>query len=166
MDTTPTWAWLVFGGLLAALLGLDLFLHRGHRESSRRAAIAWSVVWVVAGLAFALFVHAVAGTERAIEYVAAYAVTYVIADEEMNVTLAMSSNDQGKGWLNGTLIYTMTEARTLDKDTDVAEVTLKKGQNVLAMKVINEINNWQGCARFLKDGQPVTNLKISLTPQP
>jgi hypothetical protein len=100
------------------------------------------------------------------EYVAAYAVTYVLAEEEMNVTLAMSSNDQGKGWLNGKPVYTVTEARTLEKDTDRAEVTLVKGQNVLAMKVINEVNNWQGCARFLKDGQPVTHLKISLTPQP
>ena len=40
-----------------------------------------------------------------------------------------------------------------------------KGQNVLVFKVINEKNNWQGCARFTKDGAPVKNLKISLTPQ-
>jgi hypothetical protein len=33
------------------------------------------------------------------------------------------------------------------------------------MKVINEVNNWQACARFLKDGAPVKNLKIALAPQ-
>lgn len=99
------------------------------------------------------------------EYVAGYAVAYVIADADTPVTLALSSNDQGKAWLNGKPVFKFAETRTLDKDTDRADVTLVKGQNVLVLKVINEVNNWQGCARFLKNGAPVTNLKISLTPQ-
>jgi hypothetical protein len=99
------------------------------------------------------------------EYVAGYAVTYVEADEDMKVTLALGSNDQGKAWLNGQQVFRFADTRTLDKDTDKSEVTLKKGRNVLLLKVINETNNWQGCARFLKDGAPVKNLRISLTPQ-
>jgi hypothetical protein len=99
------------------------------------------------------------------EYVAGYAVAYVIADEEMKVTLALSSNDQGKAWLNGKPVFKFAETRTLEKDTDKVDVTLAKGQNVLVLKVINEVNNWQGCARFLKNGAPLTNVKISLTPQ-
>ena len=90
---------------------------------------------------------------------------YVIADEEMTATLAVSSNDQGKAWVNGKQVFKFAETRTLDKDTDKVEVALVKGQNVLVLKVINEVNNWQGCARFMKDGAPVKNLKISLTPQ-
>src|SRR6187455_2812631 len=70
------------------------------------------------------------------EYVAAYAVTYVIAEEEMKVTLALSTNDQGKAWLNGKPIFKFAETRTLEKDTDRVEVTLAKGQNVLVLKVI------------------------------
>ena len=104
------------------------------------------------------------GAERG-EYVAGYAVAYVTADESMKVTLALSSNDQGKAWLNGKPVFTFAETRTLDKDTDKMEVTLAKGQNVLMLKVINEVNSWQGCARFLKDGAPVKSLKVSLTPQ-
>jgi len=104
------------------------------------------------------------GKERG-EYVAAYAVAYVIADDEMKVTLALSSNDQGKAWLNGKQVFKFAETRTLEKDTDTSEVTLAKGQNVLVLKVINEVNNWQGCARFTKDGVGVKNIKISLTPQ-
>ena len=104
------------------------------------------------------------GAERG-EYVAGYAVTYIVADDEMPVTLAVSSNDQGKAWLNGKEVFRFAETRTLDKDTDKAEVTLAKGQNVLVLKVLNEVNNWQGCARFTKDGFGVKNLKISLTPQ-
>ncbi len=99
------------------------------------------------------------------EYVAGYAVAYVVADEPMKVTLALSTNDQGKVWLNGKPIFTFAETRTLERDSDRVEVMLGKGQNVLMFKVINEVNNWQACARFLKDGAPVKNLKIATAPQ-
>jgi hypothetical protein len=99
------------------------------------------------------------------EYVAGYAVAYVVADDAMNVTLALSTNDQGKAWINGKPVFTFAETRVLEKDTDRIEVALAKGQNVLVLKVINEVNNWQACARFLKDGQPVKNIKISTVPQ-
>lgn len=99
------------------------------------------------------------------EYVVGYAVAYVNADADMKVTLALSTNDQGKAWVNGKEVFKFAETRVLDKDTDRIEVPLVKGQNVLMLKVINEVNNWQACARFLKDGAPVKNLTISLTPQ-
>ena len=103
------------------------------------------------------------GKERG-EYVAAYAVAYVEADEEMKATLALSTNDQGKAWLNGRDVFKFADTRTLEKDTDRIDVTLTKGQNVLVLKVINEVNNWQACARFLKDGVPIKNLRVSLAP--
>jgi hypothetical protein len=99
------------------------------------------------------------------EYVAGYAVVYIVADDDMKVTLALSSNDQGKAWLNGKQVFKFADTRTLEKDTDRAEVALTKGRNVLVLKVINEVNNWQGCARFLKDGMPVKNIQISLEPK-
>ena len=47
----------------------------------------------------------------------------------------------------------------------MADVTLKKGVNVLVLKVINEENNWQGSVRFLnKTGQPVSDIKIETKP--
>lgn len=98
------------------------------------------------------------------EYVAGYAVAYVVADADMNVTLALSTNDQGKAWLNGKPVFTFADTRTLEKDTDRVAVTLNKGVNVLVLKVINEVNNWQGCARFLKDGTPVTTIKVATKP--
>ncbi len=104
------------------------------------------------------------GKERG-EYVAGYAVAYIVAEEEMKVTLALSTNDQGKAWLNDKQVFKFEDTRILDKDTDRVDVTLTKGQNVLMLKVINEVNNWQACARFLKDGVPVKNLKIALAPQ-
>lgn len=64
--------WIVFSVVLAALLALDLFIHRGQRAESRRSAVVWSVVWIFAGLSFALFVWAVQGPLPAQQYVAAY----------------------------------------------------------------------------------------------
>jgi hypothetical protein len=99
------------------------------------------------------------------EYVAGYAVAYIAADDAMPVTLALSTNDQGKAWLNGKEVFKFADTRVLEKDSDKVEVTLAKGQNVLVLKVINEVNNWQACARFLRKGAPVTNIKIAQAPQ-
>jgi len=99
------------------------------------------------------------------EYVAGYAVAYVIADAAMDVTLSLGTNDQGKAWLNGKEVFRFEETRVLERDTDKVPVSLVKGQNVLVLKVINEVNSWQACARFVRGDVPVTNLGISLTPQ-
>ena len=104
------------------------------------------------------------GKERG-EDAAAYAVAYVVAGDEMKVKLLTGSNDQSKAWVNGKQITKFSDTRTLEKDTESGDVTLMKGQNVLVFKVINEKNNWQGCARFMKDGAPVKNITISLAPQ-
>ena len=61
------------------------------------------------------------------EYVAGYAVTYIVADEDMKLTLALSSNNQGKAWLNGQQVFRFADTRTLEKDSDKSEVALKKG---------------------------------------
>jgi hypothetical protein len=61
------------------------------------------------------------------EYVAGYAVTYVIADEDMGVSLALSTNDQGKAWLNGKEIFTFAETRrrlvALDRASNPVEIS-------------------------------------------
>ena len=99
------------------------------------------------------------------EHVAAYAVAYINADAPMNVTLALGTNDQGKAWLNGKEVFKFLETRVLERDADKVPVSLVQGQNVLVLKVVNEVNSWQACARFLQGTLAVTNLKISLTPQ-
>ena len=104
------------------------------------------------------------GTERG-EDVPGYAVAYISADDSMNVRLSVGSNDQCKVWVNGKQVIKFSETRTLDKDTDSADVVLNKGQNVLVFKVINEKNNWQAAARFLQNGAPVKNIRIATTPQ-
>jgi uncharacterized Zn ribbon protein len=104
------------------------------------------------------------GAERG-EDAAAYAVAYLTVDDQMNVRLSVGSNDQCKVWVNGKQAIKFTDTRTLDKDTDSADVLLNKGQNVLVFKVINEKNNWQAAARFLQNGGPVKNIRIATAPQ-
>jgi hypothetical protein len=98
------------------------------------------------------------------EHVAAWAVAYVVSnDDKPGVTLKMNSNDQGKVYLNGKEVVKFTDTRTLEKDAEdsASDVTLKKGVNIVVLKVVNEENNWQGSVRFVdKSGKPVTDLKI------
>lgn len=95
-----------------------------------------------------------------------YAVCYVAADAEMaGLTMKVGSDDLCKVYLNGKEVHKATDERPLEKDQDsVGDVTLKKGTNVLVVKVVNTIMDWSGCVRFAdKDGKPVTKLKVQLT---
>lgn len=102
------------------------------------------------------------------EQVIAWAVAYVVcATEKSGLTLKMNSNDQGKVYLNGKELVKFTDTRSLEKDAEdtATGVTLKKGVNVLVLKVVNEENNWQGSVRFLNAaGKPVTDLTIATKP--
>ena len=91
----------------------------------------------------------------------AYAVSYVVAPEEMKgVKMKTGSDDQCKVWLNGKEVFKFTDPRPADKDQDTTEVTLRKGVNVLVAKVVNEKMDWSFCVRFTdKDDKPLTNLK-------
>ncbi len=106
------------------------------------------------------------GAERG-EDAIGYAVAYLLADAAIEgAKLLVGSNDQCKVYLNGKQVHKFDSTRVLAEDEDgVENVTLQKGQNVLVFKVINEKNNWQGCVRFTKGGQPVKNIKVSLSPQ-
>jgi len=99
------------------------------------------------------------------EDVLGYAVAYVSSEAEQKVKLKAGTNDLGKVFLNGAEVIKNTTPHSLDKDQDSADVTLKKGQNVVVLKVINEKGNWAGCVRFIDAaGKPVKNLKISIAP--
>jgi hypothetical protein len=97
------------------------------------------------------------------EQAVGYAVTYVVADAEVKgVVLKVGSDDGCKVWLNGTEVGKATDDRALEKDQNSFDkLTLKKGENVLVMKVCNGIVDWTGCARFVdKDDKPVKGLKV------
>jgi hypothetical protein len=96
-----------------------------------------------------------------------YAVCYIHAPAELkNIQLKTGSDDQAKIYLNGKEVFKYDEARPLEIDEDTTEVTLNKGVNVLVFKVVNEKEDWTGCARFMdKDGKVIRDLKATTSPK-
>jgi hypothetical protein len=98
----------------------------------------------------------------------AYAVSVIILeDDKSGVTLKVGSDDQVRVYLNGKQIHSNDEARPLEKDQDTIEgLSLKKGRNVLVMKVVNEGSDWGASARFVdKDGAPIKGIKATIEPE-
>jgi tellurite resistance protein TerC len=85
--------WIGFGVLVAILLGIDLLAHRKQhvRAEPRRRALIWSVVWISAGLLFALVVWAFLGGDAATEYVTAYLLEKSLSVDNMLVFLLIFS---------------------------------------------------------------------------
>ena len=99
--------------------------------------------------------HLGAQTEDAI----GYAVTFVTVPADMTVKMKTGSDDQCKVWLNGKEAFKFTDARPTEKDQDTTEVSLKKGINVVVVKLVNEKIDWSFCVRFVdKDDKPVAGL--------
>ena len=93
-----------------------------------------------------------------------YAVAYITADADVaDLTLKLGSDDQVKVYLNGKPIHSNDEGRPFEKDEDsVLGLSLRRGLNVLVVKLINEEEDWAVSARFVdKDGQPVAGLKAT-----
>lgn len=66
------WHWLLLGGIVFTLLAIDLWRHREAHEPTPRQAGTESLVWVLCGLGFGVFVAAVFGGEAFGEYISGY----------------------------------------------------------------------------------------------
>jgi hypothetical protein len=98
----------------------------------------------------------------------AYAVCYITSEAEQNdLLLQVGGDDQTLVYLNGLQIYKQTLPRALNILDPAGPVTLRKGSNVLVLKVVNQGQAWQGCARFVDaEGNPAKGLRYSLKPKP
>jgi len=79
----PPWGWITFAVPVVILLVIDHFAHRGERARSRKLALAWSVIWIAAGLGFNGFVWLVLGTQAASEYLATYVIEKALSTDNM-----------------------------------------------------------------------------------
>jgi tellurite resistance protein TerC len=69
------WHWLAFGGLVIALLALDLLVfHRHDRVPSLRESAGFSVFWIALALAFNGFLAWWRGSEAGLQFLAGYLV--------------------------------------------------------------------------------------------
>ncbi len=98
----------------------------------------------------------------------AYAVAYIACEEEIrDVKVLAGTNDAGRVYINGKVIFSYEKSRSLEPDASIVNgVTLLKGQNVVILKVANETGNWGGCLRFMdKNGTPIRHLLLSSMPR-
>jgi len=92
-----------------------------------------------------------------------YGFTYVIAEADMKVKLAVGSDDSSLWWLNGEEVIRDYASRGVTADDDLSkDVTLKKGLNILRFAVIQGDGPTGACARFFDaSDKPVTGIKVS-----
>lgn len=83
----PTLLWLIFGSSLFLMLAMDLWGHRGRVAESFGSAMAWSVVWIVLGLAFSGVVWRWLGPYEAQNYLAAYLIEKSLSVDNLFVFL-------------------------------------------------------------------------------
>jgi tellurite resistance protein TerC len=81
--------WSVFGVLVLAMLAIDLLAHRGSPGESKKRAYAWSVVWILTGLAFGGFVWVRLGGIAAQEYLGAYLIEKSLSLDNLFVFLVI-----------------------------------------------------------------------------
>jgi hypothetical protein len=94
----------------------------------------------------------------------AYAACYIESPETQECILSLGSDDGFKIWLNHKPVATKSIIRGCKPDSDQFPVTLKKGQNLLLVKIDQCSGGWKFTLRFLnKDNKiPVIKLKINL----
>jgi hypothetical protein len=78
--------------------------------------------------------------------------------------LKLGKDDTVDVWLNGKAAYQSKKGGSLKADSDTAALTLKKGQNLLLVKVGQNGGNWGLVARFNGLKQPIRSWPASLAP--
>ncbi|MFI2710605.1 TerC family protein [Micromonospora sp. NPDC018662] len=83
--SVPLWSWLALSLVIAAMLAVDLFLHRDNHVIGFREAAIWSAVWIAAGLAFGAVLWRWQGDEAAGAYYAGYLIEKALSVDNVFV---------------------------------------------------------------------------------
>jgi alpha-glucosidase len=95
----------------------------------------------------------------------AYGFTYLRAPRDMDVVLAIGSDDGVAVWLNGSEVYRHDVGRPFTSKQDRVKVRLKKGSNTLLLKISQGGGMW-GFSTHVEtpDGQPALDVTNHLEP--
>ncbi len=83
------------------------------------------------------------------EGVLAYAACELVSDSDRDVLLGIGSNDGIKIWLNGECVWDHQVARGAHADDDWVRIRVKKGKNLLLLKVVQGLGAWGFYCRTL-----------------
>jgi HEAT repeat protein len=85
-----------------------------------------------------------------------YAYATVQVDTAVEAMLLLGVDDSEKVWVNGQKVFEQFVARPLQVDQDRVPITLKQGPNTVLLKVHQNSQGWEFCARLVTpDGRPV-----------
>ena len=80
-----TYAWVALLAFVAAMLVIDLFLHRGHQVITFKEAAFWSSIWVACGLAVGGVIWYFSGSDFALQYYSGYLIEKSLAIDNVFV---------------------------------------------------------------------------------
>ncbi len=100
------------------------------------------------------------------EHVCAYALCYVTSPREIRAEIRLGTNDAGKMWFGGKLVYEYPYEGTAILDRDIVEVTIPKGTSPILLKVCNGVHNWGFVLRITDEkGRPIRSLRFHARPE-
>jgi serine/threonine-protein kinase len=93
----------------------------------------------------------------------AYAATYLESPDEMDAWLLLGSDDGHRAWLNGQMVSEKRTFRILSLCEECVPVRLRKGSNVLKLKIVQAGGDWAFAAGLVgPEGKPIPGLKWSV----
>lgn len=99
------------------------------------------------------------------ERVCAYALCYVTSPDARDVQIRVGTNDSGKLWLGGKLVYDYPSEGTAFLDRDIVPVHLPAGTTPILLKVCNNQRFWGFVFRITDaKGRPIPELTYTLQP--
>jgi hypothetical protein len=91
---------------------------------------------------------------------AAYLRSKIVVAEDCEGVLLLGSDDGVKAWLNGEVVHSNNVDRGQVPDQDAAPIQLKKGANLLMLKVTQGGGGWSACARIVgADGRALPGFR-------
>ncbi len=93
------------------------------------------------------------------DWICAYACCKLISHQTGPAQIRLGTNDTATVWLNGKKILSKNIERSAAPDSDILSVELKKGENIVLIKVCNTEHNWGLYLRITDDrGDPFKDL--------
>ncbi len=120
--------------------------------------LRWTVLWG-SGHRVDLEVYASVDAPRE-----AYHAVYVYSETARTLTLSQGPDDGAFVWLAGDSVFDINGCQGTVEDYFTTEVRLEAGWSPLVHKIYDQGGGWGNYVRFLDDGEPVTDLELSLSP--